>query len=82
MDVFRLALLNRTLNRIYCSLDVEDGKSARGLETMQRLTNFLVSFQNNEKNMMDRCYINLVVLAMINMTFCNRSASLHRPSAC
>lgn len=49
MDVFRLALLNRTLNRIYCSLDIEDGKSARGLETMQRLTNFLVNFQNNRK---------------------------------
>ncbi|VDO50671.1 unnamed protein product [Onchocerca flexuosa] len=43
MDVFRLALLNRTLNRIYCSLDMEGDKSARGLETMQRLTNFLIS---------------------------------------
>uniref|UniRef100_A0A8R1XTE8 Phospholipase A-2-activating protein n=1 Tax=Onchocerca volvulus TaxID=6282 RepID=A0A8R1XTE8_ONCVO len=43
MDVFRLALLNRTLNRIYCSLDMEGDKPARGLETMQRLTNFLIS---------------------------------------
>ncbi|KAM3720048.1 Ubiquitin fusion degradation protein [Dirofilaria immitis] len=43
MDVFRLALLNRTLNRIYCSLDMEGEKSGRGLETMQRLTNFLIS---------------------------------------
>ncbi|VIO94008.1 WD domain containing protein [Brugia malayi] len=43
MDIFRLALLNRTLNRIYCSLDMEGEKSARGLETIQRLTNFLVS---------------------------------------
>ncbi|EJD73820.1 WD domain-containing protein [Loa loa] len=43
MDVFRLALLNRTLNRIYCSLDIEGEKSAKGLETMQRLTNFLIS---------------------------------------
>uniref|UniRef100_A0A0R3R775 Arginase n=1 Tax=Brugia timori TaxID=42155 RepID=A0A0R3R775_9BILA len=49
MDIFRLALLNRTLNRIYCSLDMEGEKSARGLETIQRLTNFLVGFQNNRK---------------------------------
>lgn len=43
LDVFRLALLNRTLNRIYCALTSEGEKSARGLETMQRLTNFLIS---------------------------------------
>uniref|UniRef100_A0A915Q0D1 Phospholipase A-2-activating protein n=1 Tax=Setaria digitata TaxID=48799 RepID=A0A915Q0D1_9BILA len=43
MDVFRLSLLNRTLNRYYCSLDKEGEKPARGLETMQRLTNFLIS---------------------------------------
>ncbi|CAG9534252.1 unnamed protein product [Cercopithifilaria johnstoni] len=43
MDVFRLALLNRTLNRIYCSLDAEGEKSPRGFQTIQRLTNFLVS---------------------------------------
>ncbi|VDN08021.1 unnamed protein product [Thelazia callipaeda] len=43
MDVFRLALLNITLNEIYCSLETKNEGMARGLQTLQRLTNFLVS---------------------------------------
>ncbi|VDK30519.1 unnamed protein product, partial [Gongylonema pulchrum] len=42
MDAFRLALLEPTLNRIFCTTTAVVGRAPKGLETMQRLTNFLV----------------------------------------
>ncbi|VDK31274.1 unnamed protein product, partial [Gongylonema pulchrum] len=43
MDAFRLALLEPTLNRIFCTTTAVVGRAPKGLETMQRLTNFLIS---------------------------------------
>ena len=43
LDIFRLALLNRQLNKIYCDMIGEEGRSPRGSETLQKLNALLVS---------------------------------------
>ncbi|VDM39665.1 unnamed protein product [Toxocara canis] len=42
VDAFRLALLNRQLNKIYCSIKREEGREPRGTMALSRLTALLI----------------------------------------
>lgn len=45
LDAFRLALLNRNLNKCYCSMKEMDGNSPRGPKTIEKLNALLVTFE-------------------------------------
>uniref|UniRef100_A0A158R4Z2 WD_REPEATS_REGION domain-containing protein n=1 Tax=Syphacia muris TaxID=451379 RepID=A0A158R4Z2_9BILA len=47
LDAFRLALLNSTLNKIFCHVKTEDGMKARGMSTMQKLSALLLTAQKD-----------------------------------
>lgn len=60
MDVFRLALLNRSLNRFFCSME-SDGK---GRQTLEKLTNFLVLYALNKLFFSSKCLAYGTVIVM------------------
>lgn len=43
LDIFRVALLRKELNQIFCSFDNVGGLPGKGSHTLQRLTNLLIS---------------------------------------
>uniref|UniRef100_F1KVN1 Phospholipase A-2-activating protein n=1 Tax=Ascaris suum TaxID=6253 RepID=F1KVN1_ASCSU len=62
VDAFRLGLLNRQLNKIYCSMIKEDGNEPRGAATLQKLIGFLTGdTPDNIRVLVCRAFANAVV---------------------